>query len=288
MVTLPQSRNPPPANAVNNLLTIDLEDWFHGIELPRSAWGNCQSRIERSTQTLLDILDTKNVKATFFVLGQVAATCPILVTRIAAAGHEIGTHGYEHRFVYQLSPSEFSADLGRSIRVLEDLTGRPVAGHRAPYFSINRNSFWAFEILAQHGIRYDSSIFPIRNYRYGIPDAPRHPHEIHTKNGDILELPVSTVQHFGTNLSFAGGFYLRFFPYWMLRRAIRSLHREGLPAILYLHPWELDPEHPRMNLPARIKLTHYHNLRSTESKLNSLLDEFDFQPVSAMLSNQRN
>ena len=269
---------------MKNLLTIDLEDWFHGIEIPRSSWCRFESRVEYSTQRVLDVLDEKKVKATFFVLGHVAETCPALVKRVSEAGHEIGTHGYEHRFVYRLSRSEFASDLVRSIGVLEDLTGIAVTGHRAPYFSINKSALWALDILAQHGIRYDSSIFPIRNYRYGMVNAPRHPHEIHTQHGVVLELPVSTVRQFGSNLSFAGGFYLRFFPYWLIRRAIKRVNNEGYPAIVYLHPWELDTEQPRLALPARIKLTHYHNLHSTESKLRALLDDFDFQPASTMLS----
>jgi polysaccharide deacetylase family protein (PEP-CTERM system associated) len=269
---------------MKNLLTIDLEDWYQGIELDTCEWGRCDGRIEYSTHKLLKILEDENVKATFFVLGNVAENCPHLVKEISSLGHEIGTHGYGHELIYKTNPDEFASSLRKSIHILEDITGTPVKGHRAPYFSITNKSLWALDVLAENGIHYDSSIFPINNYRYGIPDAPRFPYNIKTQNGSILEIPISTVKMLGRNLSFTGGFYLRFFPYFLIKQAIQKINREGHPAVVYLHPWELDPEHPRLDLPLRIRLTHYHNLSSTERKLRTLLQDFDFGPAMNIMN----
>ena len=207
---------------------------------------------------------------------------------IAELGHEIGTHGYGHELVYKLTPTQFASDLKRSIDWLEQTGGKPIKSYRAPYFSITAKSTWALDILADHGIRYDSSIFPINNYRYGIPDAPRYPHSIITQNGSLLEIPISTIRLFGRNFSLTGGFYLRFFPYCLIKRTIQLINREGNPAVVYLHPWEIDPDHPRLDLPLRIKLTHYHNLVSTERKLRTLLQDFEFAPAINVTAAQRN
>ena len=265
---------------MKNILTIDLEDWYHGIEIMPCDWSKCEDRLERNARLLLEILDESGTKATFFVLGHVAEKFPRLVREIAELGHEIGTHGYGHEFVYKLTPNQFASDLKRSIDCLKQAIGDTIKSYRAPYFSITEESTWAMEVLAEHGIEYDSSIFPINNYRYGIPDAPRYPHNIRTQNGSLLEIPISTIKTLGGNLSFTGGFYLRFFPYCIVKWAVQTINREGQPAVTYLHPWELDPDHPRLKLPARIKLTHYHNLISTERKLRALLQDFDF--ASAM------
>ncbi|MBD3183135.1 DUF3473 domain-containing protein [Candidatus Poribacteria bacterium] len=263
-----------------NMLTIDLEDWYHGIELPNCQWSNCKDRIEYSVDLLLKMLKEENTKATFFILGHVAERFPDLVREISLMGHEVGTHGYGHDFVYELTPGEFSDDLRRSMEILEDIVNYPVKIYRAPYFSITNKSTWAIDILTRHGIEYDSSVFPISNYRYGIPRARRYIHSIKTKNGIITEIPVSTVRAMGGNLAFTGGFYLRFFPYYVIKRAIKSINSEGYPAVVYLHPWELDPGHPRLELPLRIRLTHYHNLGSTETKLRNLLREFQFDTAT--------
>jgi len=265
---------------MKNILTIDLEDWYQGIELAPFRWSECEDRVEESAGLLLEMLDESGTKATFFVLGSVAEKFPKLVKEIAKLGHEIGTHGYGHELIYKTSPDDFASDIKKSINILEDILGTPVKGHRAPYFSITDNSLWALDVLVESGIQYDSSIFPISNYRYGIADAPRYPHNIETQSGSILEIPISTVQMLGKNLSFTGGFYLRFFPYSLIKRAVRRINSEGLPAVVYLHPWELDPEHPRIDLPLRISLTHYHNLTSTREKLRRLLRNFDFGTVA--------
>jgi len=267
-----------------NALTIDVEDWYQGLEIEAEQWENYESRIGESLPRLLDLLAEHHVRATFFVLGWTAERRPDLIRRIQALGHEIGTHGYSHRLVYRLERSEFAEDLRRSIALLQEITGSPVTAHRAPFFSITRESLWALEVLVEQGIKVDSSIFPVRNYRYGIPDAPRGPY-LYRKDGSQLAIfPLSTIRIFGSNFPVAGGFYLRLLPYPLIRRAFLSINREGLPAILYIHPWELDPDHPRIPLPRRIALPHYYNLRGTEKKLRRLLDAFTFAPLGEIAS----
>ena len=256
---------------MRNILTIDLEDWYQGIELIPCSWSRYEDRVEQSTHLLLGMLDRTGVTATFFVLGYVAERFPRLVKEIAESGHEIGTHGYGHELVYKLTPAQFASDLRQSINCLEQAIGTSIKSYRAPYFSITAESIWAMEILAENGIECDSSIFPANNYRYGIPDAPRYPNNIETQSGTVLEIPISTVKIFGRNLPITGGFYLRFFPYCLIKWAIQQINKEGHPAVVYLHPWELDPGHPKLDLPLRIKLPHYHNLTSTEGKLQALL-----------------
>lgn len=272
-------RTPPDVNA----LTIDFEDWFQGIEIPHTQWGGFESRIERSGARLLALLERAGVKGTFFVLGWVAERYPRLVRDIAAAGHEIGTHGWSHTLVYRMDRASFRAELVRSLELLGELSGAPVLGHRAPYFSITQASLWALDVLAECGVRYDSSVFPVLNYRYGIEDAPRWPYRVPTPAGELVEFPISTVRLFGRNLPIAGGAYFRIYPYVVTRAAFRALHREGHPAVFYLHPWEVDPQHPRIPLPRRIAATHYVNLGATERRLERLLREFQFAPMREVL-----
>lgn len=264
---------------MRNILTIDLEDWYQGVEITPSDWPKYEDRVEQSTGALLKMLDESETKATFFVLGYVAERFPQLVREIAELGHEIGTHGYGHELVYKLTPAQFASDLKQSIDCLEQAVGKSVSSYRAPYFSITKQSIWAMDILVEHGIECDSSIFPVNNYRYGIPDALRYPNNVRTQSGSLLEIPISTVRIFGRNLPITGGFYLRLFPYCLIKWAIQQINKEGHPAVVYLHPWELDPGHPKLDLPLRIKLPHYHNLTSTEGKLRALLRHFDFGPV---------
>jgi polysaccharide deacetylase family protein (PEP-CTERM system associated) len=276
-----------PSNSapIRAALTIDLEDWYQGLELPVSAWERCESRLAVGITRLLGLFADAGVRATFFVLGPEAERHPELIREIARAGHELATHGWSHEFVYRLTPEVFREELKRSVRVIEDLSGRPVLGHRAPFFSITQQSLWALEILAEQGLRYDSSIFPVRNYRYGIPDAPRWPHAIPTAIGPIQEFPLTTVRRFGTNVPVAGGAYFRIYPYWFTRWALRSAAAQGggQPLAFYLHPWELDPDHPRIPLPRRIALTHYFKLRATEGRLRRLLRDFRFGPMGEVL-----
>jgi polysaccharide deacetylase family protein (PEP-CTERM system associated) len=264
-----------------NAFTVDLEDWYHGIELPPDRWPELEDRLLASCARLLEILDDSGARATFFVLGDVAERQPQLVRDVMSAGHEIGTHGCSHRFVYEQGEAEFRADVQRSLVLLEACGCDDVIGHRAPYFSITRESLWALDVLAELGIRYDSSIFPVVNYRYGIPDARRVPHRV--SDGSLVEFPISTWRVAGRNVPVAGGAYFRLLPYSITRRGIAAINRSGTPAVFYVHPWELDPDHPRIPLPRRISLTHYANLGATERRLRRLLRDFSFAPMRDVL-----
>lgn len=272
-----------PGAAVTNALTVDLEDWYQGLQIESGRWSGYEDRLAPVTERLLALLADAGARATFFTLGHVAERHPEVVRAVVAAGHEVATHGYSHALVYEQRPEDFSAELERSVALLEDLTGQPVLGHRAAFFSITERSRWALTALAERGIRYDSSIFPVRGWRYGIAGAPRWPHELVTAGGALKEFPISTCRVLGRNLPATGGAYFRIYPYAATRRAIRSINAEGRPAAFYIHPWELDPEHPRIPLPRRIALTHYFNLGATERRLRRLMRDFAFAPMKDVL-----
>jgi polysaccharide deacetylase family protein (PEP-CTERM system associated) len=270
-------------NLTTNALTIDFEDWYQGLEIPSTSWEGFEDRIPRVGRRLLAILAECGVRATFFVLGHLAERHPQLVREIAAAGHEIGTHGFSHSFVYRLTPQQFRQELTRSVRFLEDQSGQAVLGHRAPFFSITNASLWALDILADLGLRYDSSIFPVANYRYGIANAPRWPYRIERKSSSLVEFPVSTWRILGRNVPVGGGAYFRIYPYAVTRAVFRAINSQGRPVAFYLHPWEIDPDHPRIPLPRRIALTHYFGLGATEGRLRKLLSDFNFAPMAEVL-----
>lgn len=264
-----------------NAITVDLEDWYQGLEIGSQEWHRYEDRLATGTCRLLKLFDHAGVRATFFVLGHAAEQAPDLVRHIHACGHEIGTHGYGHGFVYRLGPDGFTRDLDRSLRILRQLVGEDVIGHRAPFFSITRQSPWAFQILADHGIRYDSSVFPVHNYRYGIPDAPR---TVYRAKEGIVEFPITTLRWLRTNWPVAGGAYFRLLPYPLIRFGLRQANRTGEPAVFYIHPWELDPGQPRLALPRRIALPHYRNLHRTGERLARLLRDFAFAPMRESLA----
>lgn len=269
---------------ITNAMTIDFEDWYQGLEIPYTDWAAYEDRIEMIGHKLLRLFDETQVRATFFILGYVAEQHPALIKKIAAAGHEIATHGYSHALIYQQEPQVFRAELERAVKFLEDTTGARILGHRAPFFSITKDSWWALEILGELGIRYDSSIFPVVNYRYGIPDAPRWPHQITAGDQSLTEFPISTWHLFGQNLPVAGGAYFRIYPYLFTRTALKAINRSGNPFVFYLHPWEIDPEHPRIPVPRRIALTHYFNLAATERRLRRLVRDFKFDSMKEVLN----
>jgi polysaccharide deacetylase family protein (PEP-CTERM system associated) len=271
------------APTVTNALTIDFEDWYQGLEIPLARWDGLEDRIPGSGRKLLRVLEEAGTRGTFFILGSVAKRHPELVREIAGAGHEVATHGWSHTMVYHMTPQTFRSELVDSIRLLEDLSGRPVIGHRAPFFSITRKSLWALDILGESGIRYDSSVYPVLNYRYGIEDAPRWPYPATRAPRALIELPISTWRILGRNVPVGGGAYFRIYPYPVTSTAFRSINRAGHPVVFYLHPWELDPDHPRLGVPRRIALTHYHNLRATEGRLRRLLRDFRFAPARDVL-----
>src|SRR5687767_15065507 len=214
---------------ITNALTIDFEDWYQGLEIPYSEWDKYEDRIGAVGRKLLRILDEEKTKATFFMLGYVAEKHPRLVKEIEAAGHEIGTHGFSHTLIYTQKPEVFRSEMERAIGFLEDLTGEKVIGHRAPFFSITKESLWALDILGELGIRYDSSIFPVLNYRYGIADAPRFPYQIKRENYEFTEFPVSTLKLPGVTLPISGGAYFRIYPYQMTKQALKAVNRKGKP-----------------------------------------------------------
>lgn len=267
---------------VTNALTVDFEDWYQGLEIPPGQWDGLEDRIPDSGRRTLSLLAEAGVRGTFFVLGAVAERHPELVREIVAGGHEIGTHGWSHALVYKITPQTFKAEIERSLRLLEDLSGQTVVGHRAPFFSITRQSLWALDILGELGIRYDSSIYPVLNYRYGIEDAPRWPYRVPGRHS-MMEFPISTWRVLGRNVPIAGGAYFRIYPYAVTRLGFRSLNRAGHAAVFYIHPWELDPKHPRIPVPRRIALTHYANLGATEGRLRRLLRDFTFAPMREVL-----
>jgi len=263
-----------------NRLSFDVEDWYHSLDPEPDNWRRYESRVEGSTRLILDLLEAARVRATFFVLGDVARLHPALVREIHARGHEVASHGMEHRFVYRQTPAEFRADVGASLDLLGSLTGAAVRGYRAPYFSITQASLWALPILSELGVRYDSSIFPVINHRYGIPGAPRTPHRV---DGGLLEVPVATLRIGRVNVPCGGGVYFRILPYPLLRAALRALNRRGEEFVFYLHPWECDPGQPRISAPAALRVRHYWGLARTAEKLRRLLDDFPFAPLGGLV-----
>ena len=266
-------------------LTFDIEDYFQVSNFESivafQKWGTFESRVERNTEKILEIVADHGVSATFFVLGWVAEKYPHLVRQIAEQGHEVATHSYRHRLVYELRPKEFREDLRRSIGVIEDACGQRVVGHRAPSFSITKDSLWALDVLQEEGLNYDSSIFPVRHPRYGIPDAPRGPYEI--KPG-FWEFPMSTIRVGRLNLPVAGGGYFRLYPLGVTRWAMRRRRESRLPSVIYLHPWEFDPDQPRLEASFQARFRHYLNLAKTEERLRELCRTESLAPLAEWLN----
>ena len=274
---------------VINAFSVDVEDYFQVAALapaiPRDSWTERESRVERNTERILERLAEREVRATFFVLGWIAERHPELIRRIHAAGHEIASHGYSHQLIYRQSPSEFQTETERSKRALEDLTGTEVIGYRAASFSITRKSLWALDVLIDLGFQYDSSIFPIRHDRYGIPGASREPAQISAPSGRRLtEFPLATARLCGMSVPVSGGGYFRLLPYWITRGGLRQINlREGRPAAFYVHPWEVDPEQPRVQVGLLSRWRHYTNLQRCEARLQRLLADFKFDTMRAVL-----
>lgn len=279
----------PSHEPVLNAMSVDVEDYFHvsvfdGI-VPRSTWGDMESRVCRNTERLLDIFDEYKVRSTFFVLGWVAERHPHLVRTIVQRGHEVASHGYAHRLVYDQTPPTFREDVRRAKATLEDAGGCAVGGFRAPSYSITSRSLWALDVLIEEGHWYDASIFPIRHDRYGIPVSPREPFHIQRLAGGLMEVPGSTVRLGPLNLPVGGGGYFRILPYAWTRWGIARLnHVEKQAAVFYLHPWEIDPEQPRLQAGWLGRFRHYRNLAKTEDRLKTLLTDFQFRTIGALLS----
>jgi polysaccharide deacetylase family protein (PEP-CTERM system associated) len=271
-------------------MTVDVEEHFQVSALahvvPRESWEHLPSRVASNTERLLELLARSNVRATFFVLGWIARRDPALVRRIAEAGHEIGCHGWAHELVYRQTRESFSEETQRAKSTIEQACGRAVAGYRAASFSITRPSLWALDVLAECGFAYDSSVFPVVHDRYGLPGAPRSIYRLRTASGgSLVEIPPSTLRLGRLVLPAAGGGYLRLFPTWWTRWVVRRLNRrEGLPAIVYVHPWEVDPEQPRFRVALPTRLRHYGGLHGTAAKLRDLWAGFGFGTLSDVVA----
>jgi polysaccharide deacetylase family protein (PEP-CTERM system associated) len=277
------------AVAVTNAMTVDVEDYFHVSNLEttvaRESWAGRESRVEANTDRLLALFSAASVTATFFVLAWVAERYPALVARIAAGGHELASHGYAHRLVYDQTRDAFREDVRRAKAIIEDAGGQPVRGYRAPSFSVTRRSLWALDVLADEGYSYDSSIFPIRHDRYGIPDADRHPFVVTRGGASLVEVPASTVRLAGVNLPVGGGGYFRLLPYRWTEWGIGHVNSaEGRPAVFYLHPWEIDPDQPRLPAPWLSRLRHYRNLHLTEARLTRLMRRYRFGTMAQLIA----
>ena len=262
-------------------MSVDVEDYYHAEAfadvVSREDWGSFSSRVEANTNRLLALFAAEQVQATFFILGWVAERHPALVKQIAAAGHELGCHSYWHRLIYKLDPKTFREDTRRAKETIEQSAGQAVFGYRAPTYSITSNSLWALDILAELGFQYDSSIFPIHHDVYGMPGAPRLPFRNVTSAGPLLEFPLTTFRLWGQhNLPVGGGGYLRILPEWYTRVGLRSAQADGLPLIAYIHPWEIDPEQPRIQGRFRSRLRHYTNLRGMYARLAVMLRQQNF------------
>jgi polysaccharide deacetylase family protein (PEP-CTERM system associated) len=276
-----------PTTPVRHHFTVDVEEYFQVAALApfvaRDSWERTQSRLEVGMRPLMDLLNERDVKGTFFTLGWVAKYHPQLVRELAEGGHEVASHGWGHEKVTTLTPDEFRASVRDSKAALEDLTGGPVYGYRAPSFSIVRGLEWALDILAEEGYRYDSSLFPIRRPGYGFAGGDRDPHRLQTAGGPLDEVPPATLQYGSAVLPAGGGAYFRLFPYTLVKSAMLAAERRGVPATFYIHPWELDPAQPRLGVPLHTRVRHYGNLNRTIPRLKRLVADFQFQTIADTL-----
>ena len=275
---------------VQNVFSIDVEEWFHLYHvyaenaLPMHQWCSLESRVEMNMDRLLVLLDSAQVQCTCFVLGWIAEHYPDLVRRIASAGHEVSSHGYGHQPVFDLNPVSFRSDLDRSIETIRAAADRRPAGYRAPFFSIKAATKWAFDVIAEAGFTFDSSVFPAPREAGGIADEQRLIHRRCLENGrDLLELPISTTRLGGRFIPYCGGGYLRALPYRFIASRVRQANRRGESVVVYIHPRDIDPEQPRWDLPWRRRFKYYFNLDTTAGKLEELLKEFPFTTASAVL-----
>ena len=275
------------ADALLNAMSVDIEDWFQvgafETVIDRADWDQLQHRVERNSEAVLELFDEAGIKATFFTLGWVAERYPALMQKIAAAGHEIANHGYDHARVFTLTPDQFRDDLDRSRKILQDTSGQKVVGYRAPSFSIDQRTPWAHEILAEQGYAYSSSVAPINHDHYGWAGSPRFAWKPVEQSG-FIELPVTTVKLGNRVFAAGGGGFFRLLPYPLYERSIRKMHNDdGRGAIFYFHPWEIDPGQPRVgNAPIKSKLRHYTNLRHMRAKLLRAGQDFKWGRVDEL------
>jgi polysaccharide deacetylase family protein (PEP-CTERM system associated) len=275
---------------MQNVISVDVEDYFHveafASQIPYAEWDSFQPRVEKNVFRVLELFAKYRVKGTFFILGWVAERLPRLTREIAAMGHEIGCHGYAHQRLSHLTPKQFRSDLRDTVSRLSDQVQHPIRCYRAPSFSIVQKTFWAFDILADEGIDIDSSVFPVRHDVYGVPDGERFPYwHLTSANNRVFEFPPSTFRLGNNNWGVAGGGYLRLLPYAITHWAIRRLNSiEGQPAMIYFHPWEIDPQQPVIPAGFRSSFRHYTNLSGMEGKIERLLQDFRFTTLSEVSS----
>ncbi len=277
---------------MHNAMSVDVEDYFQvsAFEntIPLEQWDNLPGRVVNNTEKILNLFSRYDIQSTFFILGWVATRHPELVRDISSAGHEIASHGWSHKRISFLTENQFRDEVSRSKRLLEDLTGREVLGYRAPSYSINKDNYWAFDILAEEGYRYSSSTVPIRHDLYGIPDSPRFPYMV--SDGRLLEIPITTTRILGKNYPCGGGGWFRLYPYQLSRWAINRVNsKDQRSSVFYFHPWEIDPNQPRQNnISIKTKIRHYLNLSRTETRLIRLLNDFEWTTMSKLYLNGTN
>ncbi|HEY0026011.1 MAG TPA: DUF3473 domain-containing protein [Longimicrobium sp.] len=271
------------AAPVRHAFTVDVEDWYQAIPIAPGAKAAAEKRLPHAMDVLLELLDRRGVRGTFYWLGPAAEEHPEVLRRTVRAGHEIGCHGWSHDLVYEMTPERFRDETRRACDAISKVTGAPVAAYRAAYFSVTRRSLWALDVLAELGFSNDSSIFPVVNWRYGIPDYGQEPRDVATPSGIIREYPLSVRQVMGRAIPVSGGAYLRIYPYALTRANFRAAERDGRPVIFYIHPWELDPGHPRIRFHWKPRLTHYARIGTTVPKLERLLGDFSFTTLKEVM-----
>jgi polysaccharide deacetylase family protein (PEP-CTERM system associated) len=263
---------------IRNAFTVDLEDWYQGIEMPFDSWSSYEKRVEVGMNALLQLLSDSDTKATFFTLGWIAERYPNMIKQLADEGHELASHGYSHEKVYKLKPHEFREEIRRTKAVIEDLSAKEVIAYRAPFFSITVDSLWALPILREEGYTIDCSISPVKTWRYGIASSPDYIYNI--SDVDIIEFPVSTFRFLNKKLAL-GGAYFRLFPYAISHSNYKKINKAKEFSMFYIHPWEYDPQHPyEKKMERKARFTHYHNLKKTIPNTRKLLSAFDFDTVS--------
>ena len=274
---------------IRNALTVDVEDYFQvsafADSIKQKEWDNHPLRVYDNTQKLLDLFDDHQIKATFFILGWVAERQKGLVSEIAERGHEVACHGYSHQLVYNQTPEVFREETVRAKNILEDIVQQQIRGYRAASYSITEKSQWALDILVECGFVYDSSIFPVRHDRYGMPNTPEYPYVLETPKGkSIIEFPLSAAKIINYRLPVAGGGYFRLYPYWLSKMGLKQINRQKKPFIFYLHPWEIDPDQPRISANWFSRFRHYNNLGKCEARLQKLMTDFQFDTTWNVLT----
>ena len=266
-------------------MSIDVEDYFQVASLADSIsvseWDGIAPRVVKNTHRLLDLFDKYDIKATHFVLGWIAERFPELVKEIDSRGHEVASHGFSHQLIYNQSPEVFKNETIKSKSILENIIGKEVLGYRAASYSITNKSLWALDVLAEAGFKYDSSIFPVKHDRYGIANSPRDPYILTTPSGhNIIEFPLTTYKIINYSLPVSGGGYFRLYPYWLTRYFFKQINMNNKPFAFYLHPWEVDPDQPRVDANWLSKFRHYNNLDICFNRLENLLNDFDFMTMN--------